>query len=167
MNKVVTMKKVFTILKVTGLWIWFILMPLLIWLYHCIFPWAEMTGSVLFVMALITGALNFIIVKKNFIKFWNGKSAEDFSMLEAFSNNPDEYSTSSNKKKYSYPKINQKILYDSPQGFCFGRDPHTKKYICRRMDEEGAILISGGSGTGKSANYVINYLLWCKGYDLM
>lgn len=56
-----------------------------------------------------------------------------------------------------YPRIPEDMLYKQPEGFCFGT--YKGKYVCKRVDESGSILVQGGSGTGKSASIIQGYLL--------
>ena len=158
------MKRIRTFLIVSGIWVWITLFPLLLFTFRYVFPDIPMTGRWITVFAGITGTLNLILFVKNIGKINAGKSASEITPLEGLSSVPDEYSSVSNKRKYQYPAINPKISYKHPEGFCLGKDPHTGMYVCRSFSEEGSILINGGSGTGKSSCYIINYLLLSKGY---
>ncbi|MCR5634326.1 MAG: type IV secretory system conjugative DNA transfer family protein [Lachnospiraceae bacterium] len=55
------------------------------------------------------------------------------------------------------PKVPEDMLYKEPTGFVFGK--WKGKYVCKKIDEPGAILVQGGSGTGKSASIIQNFLL--------
>ncbi len=56
-----------------------------------------------------------------------------------------------------YPKPPKDMLYKVPTGFVFGK--HGGKYICKRVDEPGSILVVGGSGSGKSTTIIESYIL--------
>ncbi len=157
------MKKIMTFLKVSGLWVW-IIYPVVVFLWEPFFR-TEIPKWVSPVLIFILFFTNALICIGAIGKIRLGKKPSDIAPLEAFSTKPDEFSGGSTKRKYMYPDIPKSVLYDEPVGFCFGIDPKTKKYICKRIDEEGAVLVSGGSGTGKSSCFIVNYLLYCKGYD--
>ena len=55
------------------------------------------------------------------------------------------------------PPVPEEMLYKKPIGFCFGK--WHGKYVCKRIDEPGSILVQGGSGSGKSASIIQGYLL--------
>ena len=56
-----------------------------------------------------------------------------------------------------YPKPPKDMLYDEPEGFCFGK--YGTKYVCKRVDEPGSIMVAGGSGAGKSTTIIESFLL--------
>ena len=160
------MEKILTFLKVSGIWLFFVLWIMLMCVYCMAFHTSIAPSPVVQGVTLVSIIITAFYAFNNLSKVFRGKDARDISLLEGLSTEPDEYAAGSNKKKYTYPRISEDILYKKPQGFCFGRDTHTGMYICRKVDEEGAVLISGGSGTGKSSCYIVPYLLWCKGIDL-
>ena len=56
-----------------------------------------------------------------------------------------------------WPKPPPDMLYKKPVGFCFGK--YGNKYVCKRVDEPGSILVQGSSGSGKSASLIQGFLL--------
>ena len=50
-----------------------------------------------------------------------------------------------------------KMMYRHPVGFCFGS--YKGKYICKRIEEPGSILVHGSSGCGKSSTIIQGFLL--------
>lgn len=60
-----------------------------------------------------------------------------------------------NKAKYPVPP--KRMLYKQPEGFCFGK--YKGKYICKRVDEPGSILVQGSSGSSKSTSTIQTFLL--------
>lgn len=66
------------------------------------------------------------------------------------------------KKTAMYPKVNEMMLSEKPQGIVLGKDIKTRKYVGKRIEDDGHIFIIGGSGSGKSSCYVIPSLLMNK-----
>ncbi len=69
------------------------------------------------------------------------------------------------RKKYLHPDPPKDMLFDIPPygSVVFGSHKTGFKtyYICKPVQFEGAILVSGGSGCGKSTTIVEPYLLNC------
>lgn len=61
------------------------------------------------------------------------------------------------KEIFKYPTPPKDMLYNEPVGFCFGT--YNGKYVCKRVDEPGSILVQGSSGSGKSASIIQGFLL--------
>ena len=159
--------KFLTLVKITGIWMWVTVTPALVILLRFVLrntdvPWVMIIKAA----SIITLVIELVVFVLNISRIIRGWDPRDIGALDFMKTGPDEHTAGTNKNQYMYPRIKKEMLYDTPQGFCFGKDTHTGKYVCRRIDEEGAVLISGGSGTGKSSCYVINYLLWCKGVDI-
>ena len=70
---------------------------------------------------------------------------------------PEETEAMTGKLKHSYPPVPEKLLYDKPTGFVFGQ--HHGKYVCLDPADEGHILVSAQSGSGKSAMFAITSIL--------
>lgn len=61
------------------------------------------------------------------------------------------------KRKAMYPVVDKKLLSKNPSGIVFGR--YNRKYVCKDINEDGHVLVVGGSGSGKSSCLVIPTLL--------
>lgn len=87
-----------------------------------------------------------------------------FGIEDTFHNRPTEYS-SPLKMQAMYPQVDERFLFDVPQGVVLGRieDRKQTRYLCKPMDKEhyrdGHVLIFGGSGSGKSSSIIIPTLL--------
>lgn len=87
-----------------------------------------------------------------------------FGIEDTFHNRPTEYS-SPLKMQAMYPQVDERFLFDVPQGVVLGRieDRKQTRYLCKPMDKEhyrdGHVLIFGGSGSGKSSSVIIPTLL--------
>lgn len=55
------------------------------------------------------------------------------------------------------PRPPKEMLYKKPVGFCFGS--YKGKYVCKRIDTDGSILVQGSSGCGKSATIIQEYII--------
>ena len=159
--------KFLTLVKIAGIWMWVTVMPAIAIILGIALRNTNVPlTTIIKAASIITVIIEIIVLVLNLYKISQGWDPRDIGVFGFLKTGPDERTAGSNKKHYMYPRINKDMLYDTPQGFCFGKDIHSGKYVCRRIDEEGAVLISGGSGTGKSSCYVVNYLLWCKGVDV-
>ncbi|MCR5777060.1 MAG: type IV secretory system conjugative DNA transfer family protein [Lachnospiraceae bacterium] len=58
-----------------------------------------------------------------------------------------------------YPPIPKQLSFKKPEGFCFGKDKKSGRYVCKPLSEDGHIMIIGGSGTGKSSTLIIPTLM--------
>ena len=99
---------------------------------------------------------------------------QDFSIEDVFHDRPSEY-TSPLKQQAMYPRINGKLLFDTPQGVVIGKTEEgyfqkKTRYICKPMDKshyiDGHFLVIGGSGSGKSSSIIIPTLLSTKGIGM-
>ena len=99
---------------------------------------------------------------------------QDFSIQDVFHDRPSEY-TSPLKQQAMYPRINGKLLFDTPQGVVIGKTEEgyfqkKTRYICKPMDKshyiDGHFLVIGGSGSGKSSSIIIPTLLSTKGIGM-
>ncbi len=61
------------------------------------------------------------------------------------------------KERFKFQAPSKDLLYSEPVGFCFGT--YNGKYVCKRVDEPGSILVQGSSGSGKSASIIQGFLL--------
>lgn len=72
---------------------------------------------------------------------------------------PKEEDAMQGKQKAMYPPINEALLQTTPIGIILGQDKKSKKYVCKKLDEDGHVFLIGGSGSGKSSCHVIPSLL--------
>lgn len=72
-------------------------------------------------------------------------------------NRPSEEKAISGIEQARYPPINEKMLFDQPEGIIFGK--FGKQYVCKSLKEDGHFFLCGGSGSGKSSSVVIPTLL--------
>ena len=78
----------------------------------------------------------------------------------AENNKPDREKAIQGLEQFKYPAVNKQMLFDKPTGVVFGKN--NKKYVCKKADEDGHVLIIGGSGSGKSSCLIIPTLLVSK-----
>lgn len=83
-----------------------------------------------------------------------------FLMKIPESNRPDREKAIQGLTEFKYPKVNQQMLTNKPEGVVFGKNRN--KYVRKRPDEDGHVLIIGGSGSGKSSCLIIPTLLVSK-----
>lgn len=83
-----------------------------------------------------------------------------FLMKIPESNRPDREKAIQGLTEFMYPKVNQQMLTNKPEGVVFGKNRN--KYVRKRPDEDGHVLIIGGSGSGKSSCLIIPTLLVSK-----
>lgn len=88
---------------------------------------------------------------------------KEFGIEDTFHDRPTQYS-SPLKMQAMYPRIDERLLFDRPQGVVLGRieEGSIKKqtrYLCKPLDRahyrDGHVLIVGGSGSGKSSAIII------------
>lgn len=84
-----------------------------------------------------------------------------FLMKISESNRPDREKAIQGLEQFKYPQVNKQMLSDKPEGVVFGKNRN--KYVCKKSDEDGHVLIIGGSGSGKSSCLIIPTLLVSKG----
>lgn len=73
------------------------------------------------------------------------------------SNRPNRELAIQGLDEFKYPQVNKQMLSEKPEGVVFGKCRN--KYVCKRPDEDGHVLIIGGSGSGKSSCLIIPTLL--------
>lgn len=83
-----------------------------------------------------------------------------FLMKIPESNRPDREKAIQGLEQFKYPQVNKQMLSDKPEGVVFGKIRN--KYVRKRPDEDGHVLIIGGSGSGKSSCLIIPTLLASK-----
>lgn len=72
---------------------------------------------------------------------------------------PTEKRAFKGKEKSQYPKVNKAMLSDKPQGIIFGKDVNTNKYVIKDEKADGNVMILGGTGSGKSSCFILDYLV--------
>lgn len=83
-----------------------------------------------------------------------------FLMKISESNRPDRKKAIQGLEQFKYPQVNKQMLSEKPEGVVFGKNRN--KYVRKRPDEDGHVLIIGGSGSGKSSCLIIPTLLASK-----
>lgn len=68
-----------------------------------------------------------------------------------------DLNSESGKEAAKRPRPPAKMMYKEPVGFCFGS--YKGKYICKKVNEPGSILVHGSSGCGKSSTIIQGFLL--------
>ena len=124
------------------------------------------TTSGLFVIPGCIGGFLLVLRKMKPDMEWTGEtylavaavSVVVWLLLIASDQNPRDQNTQYDGRSQALrPSVPKDMLYKTPIGFCFGK--WKGRYVCKRVDEPGAVLIQGGSGTGKSASIIQGYLL--------
>lgn len=72
---------------------------------------------------------------------------------------PTEKRAFKGKEKNQYPKVNKAMLSDKPKGVIFGKDVNTNKYVVKDEKADGNVMILGGTGSGKSSCFILDYLV--------
>lgn len=145
----------------SGIWVQPFAMAGLIWFFKNVLQ-GDVSYLILFVLSFLPS-----------IYIWSENQREqaagkmDFSIEDTFHDRPTEYS-SPLKMQAMYPRVNERFLFDYPEGVVFGRTEtgmvkkHTE-YLCKPLEKEhyrdGHVLLIGGSGSGKSASVIIPTLL--------
>lgn len=75
-------------------------------------------------------------------------------------NRPNRDAAIQGLDEFKYPQVNKQMVSDKPEGVVFGKSRN--KYVRKRPDEDGHVLIIGGSGSGKSSCLIIPTLLASK-----
>ena len=91
----------------------------------------------------------------------------EFGIEDTFHDRPTQYE-SPLKMQAMYPKIDERFLFDAPEGVVLGKTEigtisRQTKYLCKPMEgvryTDGHALVIGGSGSGKSSAILIPTLL--------
>lgn len=75
----------------------------------------------------------------------------------ADNNKPNRKVAIQGLEEFRYPTVDKKLISVKPTGIIFGKYKH--RYVCKRPDEDGHVIILGGSGSGKSSTVIIPMLL--------
>lgn len=70
----------------------------------------------------------------------------------ADNNKPNRKVAIQGLEEFRYPTVDKKLISVKPTGIIFGKYKH--RYVCKRPDEDGHVIILGGSGSGKSSTVV-------------
>ena len=84
----------------------------------------------------------------------NGK--KKYGLMDVILNKATPY-YDTGKTEAMYPDLSAELLYQEPTGVVLGR--WKRKYVCHSLDNDGHVLVIGGSGTGKSSALAIPTLL--------
>lgn len=78
-------------------------------------------------------------------------------MKIADSNKPNRKAAIQGLDEFKYPAVDKKLMSKKPIGVMFGK--YKNRYVCKKPDEDGHVIILGGSGSGKSSTVIIPMLL--------
>lgn len=78
-------------------------------------------------------------------------------MKIADSNKPNRKAAIQGLDEFKYPAVEKKLMSKKPTGVVFGK--YKNRYVCKKPDEDGHVIILGGSGSGKSSTVIIPMLL--------
>ena len=151
------------LLKLTGLWLipplWLVIIYLI--LQYKIYEKSDYLNTTILVGILLSLILMLYIYSKNHIHIINGANIDNIGWLDFLDNKPSRFDTTTGRKEAMKKTIAKDLLFDTPQGYCFGKDILSNKYVCMPNDinDSPGILITGGAGSGKSSTQIINYLL--------
>lgn len=148
----------------SGIWLQPFAMAGLIWFFKNV-----LQGDVSYLLLFVLSFLPTVYVwSENQRQTVAGKT--EFAIEDIFHDRPTEFS-SPLKTQAMYPKVDEGLLFDKPQGIVLGKieEGVLKKhlyYLCKPMEErtykDGHALIIGGSGSGKSSSIIIPALLTCQ-----
>ena len=63
----------------------------------------------------------------------------------ADSNKPNRKTAIQGLEEFKYPAVNKRLMSIKPTGIIFGKYKH--RYVCKKSDEDGHVIILGGSGS--------------------
>ena len=153
------MKKVTCLIKKYALWTLLLAPAGLILRKTVLFSNYTVSALEIFIWFAVCLLLMFFIAADNRARIARGKQLKNIGMADAVFGKVDEFSYDTGRKTASYPPVSDsQMLFDKPRNFVFGRD-NDGNYICMPNDELRNVLITGGSGSGKSSAGIINYLL--------
>ena len=75
----------------------------------------------------------------------------------ADSNKPSRKAAIQGLDEFKYPAVDKKLMLVKPTGIIFGK--YRNRYVCKKPDEDGHVIILGGSGSGKSSTVIISMLI--------
>ena len=152
----------------SGLWLQPFVMAGLIWFFQNV-----LQGDISYLLLLVLSFLPSVYVwSENQRQAASGK--QEFGIEDIFHDRPNQYS-SPLKEKAMYPAVDEKLLFDTPQGVVLGcieagKIKKQTKYLCKPMEQaayrDGHVLIIGGSGSGKSSAVILPTLLASRGTGL-
>lgn len=165
------MRKLWRWVVYTGIWASPLILCLGAWILMQIHPKETITPQEWGVLILLASVCVIYIWSTNATHKANGKADKDISVLDAFHYSPTVYDASDGKEKFVYPDIDARMLFDSPFE-CFytigtTRVSGQRKYVGVPFDAPGAkhLLITGGSGSGKSSTQILNFLFGMERYN--
>ena len=149
----------------SGLWLQPFVMAGLIWFFQNV-----LQEDISYLLLLVLSFLPSVYVwSENQRQAASGK--QEFGIEDIFHTRPSQY-TSPLKEQAMYPEVDDRLLYDMPQGVVFGcvktgrLKPQTA-YLCKPMEassyRDGHVFVIGGSGSGKSSAVIIPTLLSTRG----
>lgn len=149
----------------SGIWLQPFSMAVLVWFLDHV-----LGGDVSYLMLLVLSFLPSAYVWSEHQR-QAAAGKEQFSIEDTFPGGPTEYA-SARKHRAMYPPVEEKFLYDTPQGVVLGctetgRFGKKIGYLCKPMEpgnyRDGHVLVIGGSGSGKSSAVIIPTLLSTRG----
>ena len=160
------MKKIWGFIKFTGLWTVPLIVLMFGFIYRQLKPRDPIPNQIWFI-AMITAACTVLYIwNTNDVRRKNSKKEiEEFGITDAFSTTPNVFDEDDGKEQFRRPKVPSEMLFESPDDcfYCIGsiRQNNKKWYVGIPMDIAGAkhVLISGGSGSGKSSTQILPNLI--------
>ncbi len=155
------MKKIFTLIKFSGVWIVPLVWGAGVFLWHQLKPSQSIPREWWFMLLMMSlGGVTYIWTKNDIRRANSGRTAEQVLKTESIFKKHSEFDYSSNRNNYLYPDVSSKMLFDEMNGYVFGKAKGSKQYVCCDMSREGQrIGIFAGSGCGKTQqtlNYLVN-----------
>lgn len=78
-------------------------------------------------------------------------------MKIADSNKPNRKAAIQGLDEFKYTAVDKRLMSLKPAGVVFGK--YKNRYVCKKPEEDGHVIILGGSGSGKSSTVIIPMLL--------
>lgn len=148
-------------IKISGVWVSIPILFIGVISLHNLHPNKPISAEEWFILLILAIVAIVYIWSTNAFRLKNGKREEDISITDVFNYTPESYDESDGKEKFSHPPIDTDYLFDSPFDafYVIGTTVVNgkKKYVGLNSNMKLArhILVSGGSGAGKSSTAVI------------
>lgn len=158
------MKRFGDLVKLFGLWTVPIILCGGAYAFMKLHPNKSVSMHEWLILILICFVCCLFIWNKNDIRIRNGKSLEDIGFLDFLSNKVEAYDVNDGKSSFTHPQIKNEMLFDNPAetSFILGKTNIRGKIKWVGIPKNSTnnhVLISGGSGSGKSSCQIIPNLL--------